>query len=177
MKKTFNCQNEEGFVLVFALLIMAVLTVLGLMATNNTIIEMQIAGNEKLSKLTFYKAESAAYEAGQRLDDTETEDDLKVASTLLPWLLGESSESDFTMKNYSNFVETAHNRYKSSLQESADTVSHVAFDEGVVNDEGEESSEKMTATTVRQYKLMGFVNSGGSKSSKKLIEVGYRKEL
>lgn len=49
--------QEEGFVLVTALLIMLVLTIIGIAATTNTSIELQIAGNDKVHKKTFYEAE------------------------------------------------------------------------------------------------------------------------
>ena len=52
--------NEEGFVLITGLLILLVLTLLGITATRNTSIELQIAGNDRLHKETFYSAESGA---------------------------------------------------------------------------------------------------------------------
>ncbi len=52
--------NEEGFVLVTGLMILVVLTLLGIAATTNTSIELQIAGNDRLHKETFYNAEAGA---------------------------------------------------------------------------------------------------------------------
>lgn len=61
MRKDINTiDNENGFVLVAALLIMLVLTIIGIAATTNTSIELQIAGNDKVHKTTFYKAEGGA---------------------------------------------------------------------------------------------------------------------
>ncbi len=51
--------NEEGFVLVVALVTMVLLTVFGIMATRNTSIELNIAGNEKVAKQAFYQADGA----------------------------------------------------------------------------------------------------------------------
>lgn len=53
-------RNEQGFVLVTALLIMLVLTIIGIVATTNTTIELQIAGNDKVHHKTFYEAEAGA---------------------------------------------------------------------------------------------------------------------
>lgn len=50
-------QRENGFVLVTALLIMLVLSIIGIATTTNTSIELQIAGNDKVHKTTFYEAE------------------------------------------------------------------------------------------------------------------------
>ena len=59
MKITVNTiQNEEGFVLITGLMILVILTLLGIAATRNTSIELQIAGNDKLHKETFYAAEA-----------------------------------------------------------------------------------------------------------------------
>ncbi|WP_136808409.1 pilus assembly PilX family protein [Desulfosediminicola flagellatus] len=52
--------NERGFVLVTALLVMVILTLIGISTTINTSQELQIAGNDKLHKETFYAAEAGA---------------------------------------------------------------------------------------------------------------------
>ncbi|MBU0484837.1 MAG: hypothetical protein KKB30_10030 [Proteobacteria bacterium] len=50
--------NEEGFVLVTALLVMIVLVAMGTMATNTTNIEKQIALNDRIEKQDFYDLET-----------------------------------------------------------------------------------------------------------------------
>lgn len=54
-------KEDEGSVLVVALLILVILTLIGISATRTTEIELQIAGNEKASKAAFYNADSGAY--------------------------------------------------------------------------------------------------------------------
>jgi hypothetical protein len=49
--------NESGFALVAALLILAVMTIIGIAATTTSTIEMQIAGNENQYTGTFYNNE------------------------------------------------------------------------------------------------------------------------
>jgi Tfp pilus assembly protein PilX len=51
--------DEQGSVLVISLLIMAVLAILGAVASNMSITEMQSASNERRYNQTFYAAESA----------------------------------------------------------------------------------------------------------------------
>ena len=51
--------NEEGFVLVVGMMILVVLSIIGVAATTNTSIELQIAANDKNYRLAFYAAESA----------------------------------------------------------------------------------------------------------------------
>lgn len=50
-------RNEEGFVLVTGLLMLVVLTMLGISATTNTSIELQIAANDRLHRETVYDSE------------------------------------------------------------------------------------------------------------------------
>lgn len=61
-------RNEDGFVLVTGLMILLVLTLLGLAATTNTTIELQIAGNDRLHKQTFYAAEAGAIFGSELLE-------------------------------------------------------------------------------------------------------------
>jgi len=58
--------NEQGFVLVTAMLILVILTLIGISMTNTTVTEIQIAGNDKLQKQTFTQADGGT-EAGSNL--------------------------------------------------------------------------------------------------------------
>jgi len=58
MKKTAKIlRNEEGSVMVVALIIMVLLLVMGISATNMSSIEMQILRNSILQKQEFYFTE------------------------------------------------------------------------------------------------------------------------
>jgi hypothetical protein len=62
MKSLINhAKNEDGSVLIVALLILVLLTIIGISATTTTNIELQIAGNEKFHKIAFYHADSGVY--------------------------------------------------------------------------------------------------------------------
>lgn len=50
-------RNESGFVLIGALLILLLLVVIGISATTNTSLELQIAGNDRTHRETFYQAD------------------------------------------------------------------------------------------------------------------------
>ena len=58
--------NDQGFVLVFTLMILLVLTIIGISATRTTMTELTIAGNDRVYKSTFYQAD-AGTELGERL--------------------------------------------------------------------------------------------------------------
>lgn len=57
-KKICDVSNENGFVLVVGMMILVVLSIIGIAATRNTSIELQIAANEKNYKQSFYAAEA-----------------------------------------------------------------------------------------------------------------------
>ena len=62
-------RNEDGSIMVIALLIMSILTILGISAIDMSNIEIQIASNERVYKQNFYRAEAAAIAATQRLEN------------------------------------------------------------------------------------------------------------
>lgn len=66
MKEKSLLKNEDGSVLIISMLILVALTLLGVSATTTSTIEIQIARNERLHKLTFYAADGGT-EAGQEL--------------------------------------------------------------------------------------------------------------
>lgn len=69
MKKIRTCQkNEEGFVLIAALMIMLVLTVIGIAANRNTTTELNISGNDRTHKETFYEADGGTELASEVLE-------------------------------------------------------------------------------------------------------------
>ncbi|MGL1931576.1 MAG: PilX N-terminal domain-containing pilus assembly protein [Desulfotalea sp.] len=70
----FKEDGQEGFVLVIALLVIVVLTVIGVSATRNTAIELQIAGNDRIYAGNFYRSEAKVFEAGQRLANAKAAD-------------------------------------------------------------------------------------------------------
>ena len=63
-----RAHGEQGFVLITALLVMLVLTIIGIATTTNTSLELQIAGNDKVHKQTFYSAEAGAILGAELLE-------------------------------------------------------------------------------------------------------------
>jgi hypothetical protein len=63
-------KNDQGAVLVIAVMLLAILTVLGIVGLNTTTTEIRISGNDKVYKQAFYNAEagiSYAVEKGPSL--------------------------------------------------------------------------------------------------------------
>ncbi len=64
--KAIHCklQNQDGSVTIVAgLLILVVLTLIGISATNTTKVELQIAANDQFSKIAFFNSDSGLYGA------------------------------------------------------------------------------------------------------------------
>ena len=62
IKRIFSpLQNEEGLVIVVVLFVLVILTLIGISATSNTMVELQIASNDQLQKIAFYNADSGIY--------------------------------------------------------------------------------------------------------------------
>ena len=67
---TKDRDNEEGFVLVGALLILMLLMIIGISATTNTSLELQIAGNDRTHKETFYQADGGSQLAVRLVEES-----------------------------------------------------------------------------------------------------------
>lgn len=86
--------NEQGSVLIIALMLMAVLAILGVVASNTSITEMRVASNEQSYNQTFYAADGGWQEApailNRLIDDAPESDattkivDLSAMDTTVP---------------------------------------------------------------------------------------------
>jgi hypothetical protein len=165
--------NEEGFVLVLSLMILVVLTLLGISANRTSQIEVQIAGNENIMKMDFYKAEAAAHEMAQRLENEHDANKLKAARTPFVWL----SASDVDPKTEKERLLEGGDEWKAKSAASKlsvdpqATVEMAALDYGVVKG-GEAASLKLSETRVYFFKLIGRTTRD---KREKMIEIGYKK--
>lgn len=75
--KIRTIKNEDGYVIVSALLILVLLTIIGITATQTSITESKISGNMIITKMNFYAAESGPQVASLQLLDPNflSEDD------------------------------------------------------------------------------------------------------
>jgi hypothetical protein len=91
MRQKSRFDNEEGAVLVIALMLLILLTILGVSISTTSEVELQIAGNERRYKQNLYMAEAAGMECLQTLDE---DTDLQLDD--YPWLydIGEVTAAD-----------------------------------------------------------------------------------
>jgi hypothetical protein len=72
MERTISPGNQEkGFVLVLALFMLTICTMIGMAAMSTSTTELDIAGNERVHKETFYQAEASSSAAAEALLDKE----------------------------------------------------------------------------------------------------------
>ncbi len=65
-----SIKNEGGYVLVGALLILLLLVVIGISASTSTSLEIQIAGNDRIRKETFYQADAGTQLAARLVEES-----------------------------------------------------------------------------------------------------------
>ncbi len=64
--------NEDGFALVTTMIMMVILTLIGVSATNTTVFELMVAGNERLASQRFLTADSGWKQGGPFLNTRAT---------------------------------------------------------------------------------------------------------
>lgn len=173
-KKYSQCiNNDNGYVLVISLLIMVVLTVIGVAATRNTSIELQIAGNDKLYMTDFYTSEASAFQAAQVLEDEPAADldkwELAVGGGTKDGLVKKEEIANYDPVNgdlYTYFDDFGHEVTAGDAKEK-----YLAVDNGIA---GGSSLIMSSSTTVRSYDVYGF---SSVKNGKKIIRIGYKKRF
>ncbi|WP_446009231.1 PilX N-terminal domain-containing pilus assembly protein [Candidatus Electrothrix sp.] len=69
-KREMYSRNDEGFVMVAALLILLVLTVMGIAVNRNTMTEWRIAMNDRQHKVAFYSADAVSELSAEILEQS-----------------------------------------------------------------------------------------------------------
>lgn len=172
MHKTISIlKNEEGSVIVIALLILVLLTIIGISGTNTTVTELGIVRNEAIYKQNFFRAEAAAVNAAQLLEDEDNATllrDLPYGPFGKEWLRNDFNDlpdpvniaSDANWDDGIDFSEQAidfDNRF-------------LAFYQGVASG----STLGMDGSTLHDFSIFGRSQKDGVGGAA-IIEMGYRK--
>ncbi len=67
---SIHVKNENGFVLIAALLMLVILMIIGIAATTTTTLELQISGNDRVRKETFYQADGGTQLAARLVEES-----------------------------------------------------------------------------------------------------------
>ena len=174
-------EGEGGFVLIVALLMLAALTIIGIAATNTTVLEMHISGNDKTAKINFFAAESAALEAAQKVINESDE------QKILPETNPSPSSSDLVRTaqqaetvfekdklnldlNGDRQIDQADNFPSAGVSVANATVGHLVTLNGVESG----SSLGVGSSRLYDYTAYGVVISS---KGKKIVKVGLKKRF
>ncbi len=155
-------KNEEGTVMVIALLMLALLTIIGISGTNTAVTELQIVGNDARYRQNFYRAEAAVMEAAQMSENApvDTLRDRTFNTAGYEWLTGRNvNASDMTVT--ANWIAGTN----SAAATFAGTMYSVV-EEGVLG-----GSLDVSGTQLYEYTIYGLCNVNNGES---FIEVGYK---
>ena len=156
-------KNEDGSVMILALILLVLLTLMGISATSTSTIEVQIAGNERDYKQNFYETEAAVMTGAQLLENT-SDASLNDTSTL-NWV-------NTNPINLNNLDMT------SSIW---NTIGGAGMANGkftVVENVGSGSSRGLSladTTRLHDYKAYGVYDQGGNAQT--IIEIGYKRRF
>jgi len=99
MKKKCVLNNEDGFVLIIALVMLALLLIIGISATTTSNIEILVTRNVEDYTIALYFAEAAAMEGIQGLDDVSPNPRDNPTTWLNP-TLDDVTEANILDENY-----------------------------------------------------------------------------
>jgi len=156
--------NEDGFVLIAAIMVLLLLVILGISALTTTNIELQISGNEKAYIQNFYRAESSVQEAAQRLYNASSE---WLKSRTLSGFNLESALGDATdITNASNWTPTL------SQTGAMNGTSYIMVDKGITGG----GSLDMAASQLHSVYVTGRAIDPVSGSTS-FITIGYKRRF
>ena len=155
--------NENGSVMLIALLIMALLTIIGVSAINDTTTELQIARNDAIYKINFFQADGSVRQGVQMLEETaDPETDLIPSSSSITWLQDTNYDPDQAWVYGTNAANSDFTGVRGN------SAGYLAEFRGIAGGSGKD----MTAsTTLYEYRVYGrsSYNNGDS-----MVMTGYR---
>lgn len=165
--------NQRGSLMFIVLLVMTTLTIMGLMATEDTIMENRVSRNYAINKQNLYMAEGAAKQAAQRLDllsGINEFEELMGQTSSLPWVNKTNSGKTF-FENSDNWT-SAYNPESIVIDSTASNVhanaSYVVDFTPPVVISGDDADV--------DYAVYGLAQSNNDQGEA-IVEVGFRKRV
>jgi hypothetical protein len=168
MKDRCLLNNEDGSVLIVALIMLVLLTLIGISATTTSEIETKIAGNERVFKRNLYLAEAGAMHCAQ---DLEGITDLKANPP--GYLHPKGTVDDTNIRDDTFWESTAPVNSQVSTIDANTRL--LASSLGLAGGK-KGTSLDLTKSNVHAYNIYGRWHNAAIPSKGRLIvEVGYRK--
>lgn len=168
--------NENGSVIVVAMIVLVLLSLIGISSTDNTVVESSIVRSEALYRQNFYKTEGAIVELAQFM---ETND---ISSTgTYDWLTDSAAAPDMEdpAKWDLDGSVTGTINAQASHNMNPDPVdpNNITMQAAVANGVPEGSSLDVTEdSNMYDFRVYGLFNST-EHQGRKLIAAGYRKRF
>ena len=168
MKKMIsNLNNEEGSVIIMALIVLVALTMIGIVSTDNTVVELQIVRNETIYRQNFFRAESAGIDGAQVMEDSDL-------TAPPPWIQTLATAPDMEdVSNWDTTVGTG-NAQLSNNMNNPDPNNNAGYAAVFIKKIG---SKKMTnPSSLYLYHIYGLSDST-SGQGRSMIRMGYNKRF
>jgi type IV pilus assembly protein PilX len=162
MKEQNMIKDDEGSVLVIALIILLLLTLVGLSTQRTSSIEIQISGNDRIYKRNLFMAEASAMDAAQILENTDLEDHPPT------WISPTSIDAMVRTEAFWSPGSTITGE-STIVEKDKEKIRYVAVHNGLVTT-GE--SLDVSKTKLHDYTVYGRSNLTNGIG---IIELGYRK--
>ncbi|MDR3088312.1 MAG: hypothetical protein LBU39_00645 [Desulfobulbaceae bacterium] len=180
--------NEEGFVLITVMLVMLLLLGLVLAAAEGTVIETLIARNNQEYTVNFHKADGAAQELAQQMENTLDREELQPnAGEDGKWIFSDDHVSNnegvasaFDKRQAWNDPENKLRIRQSTTltTDNTDDVQQLAVYKGVARgDKG--GSLNMASAQMRQYEIYGRARkkNAGDGNGGAVVAIGFKKRI
>ncbi len=174
MKKKCLIKNEEGYVLIVSLVLLGLLSLIGIAATNTATLEIQIAANSRTYIRNFYKGEAAVREGLNRLLNAS-------ADELATW----KTPNNIDMKDPEKWTDPGAKPQPSKIMPNEPLFYAVSGPKPMPDESGggggspggSDASEDMTKSKTLVYFIYGYYNQDNSSlpdRGRVLIDMGYR---
>ena len=121
--------NERGFVLVSSLLILVILVIIGVAATNTSTIEIQIASNEQFHKIAFYNADSGIFTAPKLIGEA-IDTDADPTAAFAPGITLYGADESTTSNDAGYTTDRFYNEIYGFVEDAQDLARDLRFNSG-----------------------------------------------
>jgi len=170
MKQTISIlKNKDGNAIVIAMMVLVLLTIIGTSATRNTTVELQIVSNDIVHREQVYRAESAAMEGSQWLQNAP----VATLEDLDPTVFISQDDINLTDLNL-NGTEDWNNWAQSAADPEGGATVFTGYK--IVDETG--PVDLGAATNLHTYTVYGlFDRRTGKHRGHVLIAIGYKKRF
>ena len=170
MKQTISIlKNKDGNAIIIAMMILVLLTIIGTSATRNTTVELRVVRNDIVHREHLYRAESAAMEAAQWLQNAS----VATLEDLNPTLFISQDPIDLTDLNL-NGAEDWNNWAQSAADPEGGATMFCGYK--IVDETG--PVDLGAATNQHTYAVYGlFDRRTGMSRGHALIAIGYKRRF